>query len=73
MRASMVIGLLLLIVGLVALASPVISYTKTDKVVDLGPVEVTTQREKHIPVPPILGGVAAIAGVAIMVAGNRKA
>ena len=68
----MLLGVILLVAGLAGLAWPVISYTKTEKVVDIGPVEVTAEREKRVPVPPIVGGLAAIAGLVIIVAGSRK-
>jgi hypothetical protein len=63
---------LLLVAGLAGLAWPVITYTKTEKVVDLGPVEVTAEREKHVPVPPIVGGLAAVAGLVIIITSSRK-
>jgi hypothetical protein len=66
------LGVILLVAGLVGLASPMISYTKTEKVVDIGPVEVTAERRKHVPVPPLVGGLAAVAGIVIIVAGSRK-
>ena len=72
MRVTMLLGVILLVAGLAGLAWPVISYTTTEKVVDIGPVEVTAEREKRVPVPPIVGGLAAIAGVVIIVAGSRK-
>ena len=72
MRGLVLLGVLLLVAGLVGLASPMISYTKTDKVVDLGPIEVTAQHEKHVPLPPLIGGLVAVAGVVIIVAGSRK-
>lgn len=72
MRGTVVLGVILLVAGLAGLAWPVISYTKTEKVVDLGPIEVTAERQKHVPVPPIAGGLAAVAGVVIIVAGSRK-
>jgi len=72
MKGTVLQGALLLIAGLVGLASPMITYTKTEKVVDIGPVEVTAEREKHVPLPPIVGGLAAIAGLVIIVAGSRK-
>ena len=72
MRGTVLLGVVLLIAGLAALAWPVISYTKTDKVVDVGPIEVTAQHQKHVPVPPILGGLAAAAGAAIIVAAGRR-
>ncbi len=72
MRGTVLLGVILLIAGLVGLASPMISYTKTEKVVDIGPVEVTAERQKRLPVPPIVGGLAAVAGLVIIVAGSRK-
>jgi uncharacterized membrane protein HdeD (DUF308 family) len=72
MRGIVLLGVILLIAGLVGLASPMIRYTKTDKVVDLGPIEVTAQHEKRVPLPPIVGGLAAVAGLVIIVAGSRK-
>ena len=72
MRGTVLLGVILLVAGLAGLAWPVISYTKTEKVVDLGPVEVSAQREKHVPVPPIVGGLAAVAGLVIIVTSSRK-
>ena len=72
MRGTVLLGVILLIVGLAGLAWPVITYTKTVNVVDIGPVEVTAEREKRVPVPPFAGGLAAVAGVVMIVAGCRK-
>ena len=72
MQGTLLIGVLLLVAGLAGLAWPVITYTKTEKVVDLGPVEVTAEREKHVPVPPLVGGLAAVAGLVIIIASSRK-
>ena len=72
MRGMKLLGVILLVAGLAGLAWPVISYTKTEKVVDLGPIEVTAQHQKHVPVPPIVGGLAAVAGLVIIVTSGRK-
>jgi len=72
MRGTVLLGVILLVAGLAGLAWPVVSYTKTEKVVDLGPIEVTAEREKHVPVPPIVGGLAAVAGLVIIVTSSRK-
>ena len=71
MRGTMLLGVILLVAGLAGLAWPVISYTKTEKVVDIGPIEVTAEREKRVPVPPIVGGLAAAAGLVIIVTSSR--
>lgn len=72
MQGMKLLGVILLVAGLAGLAWPVISYTKTEKVVDLGPIEVTAEREKRVPVPPIVGGLAAVAGLVIIVTSSRK-
>ena len=73
MRGLGLIGVLLLVGGLVALALPAITYTRTEKVVDLGPVEVTAERQRRIPLSPVAGGLAAVAGVVLIVSSRRKA
>ena len=62
----------MIVLGLLGLAWGGFNYTTREKVVDIGPVEVTAEREKHVPLPPIVGGLAAIAGLVIIVAGSRK-
>ena len=66
------VGLLLIVIGVVALALGGISYTKREKVVDIGPIEATAERRETIPLPPVLGGLALVGGVALMIAGSRK-
>jgi uncharacterized membrane protein HdeD (DUF308 family) len=72
MRNSLAIGIVLLLLGIAMLAWPVISYTTTDTVVDLGPVEVTREDEEHIALPPILGGVLVASGIALLVFGAGR-
>ncbi len=67
MRGLVLVGVLLILGGLAALTWPVISYTRTEKVVDLGPVEVTADRERRVPVPPLVGGLAVAAGLVLIV------
>ena len=72
MRGLVLVGVLLILGGLAALTWPVISYTRTEKVVDLGPVEVTADRERRVPVPPLVGGLAVAAGL-ILIVSRRNA
>jgi hypothetical protein len=67
-----VIAVLLIVLGLVALAYGGITMTTRDKVVDLGPVEVTQEEEHRLPLPPVVGGIAVAAGIIMLVAGARK-
>jgi uncharacterized membrane protein HdeD (DUF308 family) len=73
MRGLALVGVLLIVAGLAALTWPVISYTRTEKVVDLGPVEVTADRERRVPVPPLVGGLAVAAGLILVVSSRRNA
>jgi uncharacterized membrane protein YidH (DUF202 family) len=65
------IGILLIVFGVVALALGGISYTKREKAVDLGPVQVTTERHKTIPLSPIVGIAAVAGGIALVVVGSK--
>jgi uncharacterized membrane protein len=72
MKGSVIVGILLIIGGVFALAYQGISYTRTKKAVDLGPIQVTTKQKEEIPLPPIVGGVALIGGLVLVFAGGRK-
>jgi uncharacterized membrane protein YidH (DUF202 family) len=65
------VGILLIVVGVVALALGGFSYTKREKAIDLGPLEVTTEQKKTIPLSPIVGLVAVGAGVVLVVTGAK--
>ena len=65
-------GIVLIILGVLALAYQGIRYTTREKLVDIGPLQVTTTEKKTIPLPPIVGGVALIAGIALILAERRK-
>jgi len=65
------IGMILIVFGLVALAIGGIRYIDRDKVVDLGPVSVTTEEHKTFPLPPIVGIASVGAGVVLLLAGAK--
>lgn len=73
MKSSSLLGVALIIFGVVALAYQGISYTTQKKVLDIGPIQATKEEHKTIPLPPILGGIAIVGGVALLMTGNRKA
>jgi uncharacterized membrane protein YidH (DUF202 family) len=66
------IGIVLIVIGVVGLVAGGISWTEREKVVDLGPLEVTTENRESIPLPPIIGGLLLVAGVVLLVANGRK-
>jgi hypothetical protein len=60
------IGVILIVVGLVALAYQGISYTTREKVIDLGPIEASKETKRTIPLPPIVGIVSIVGGVFLL-------
>ena len=72
MKPIAIVGVLLIVLGVVALAYQGITYTSKDKVVDLGPLKVEAKREKTIPLPPILGVVALAGGVVLLIVSARR-
>jgi hypothetical protein len=72
MKSFAIAGLLLIVFGIVALSYKSITYTEKEKVAEIGPFSATAEREKSIPLPPILGGLALVAGAGMLVLAYRK-
>jgi hypothetical protein len=72
MKAYTLIGIILIVIGIIAFAYQGITYTTREKVVDIGPVQVSADKTKTIPLPPIVGGIALVGGIVLVVAGSRK-
>jgi hypothetical protein len=72
MKSISVAGIVLIVLGLVALVYQGITYTSRETVVDLGPIHATADREKTIPLQPVIGIVAVGGGIALLMAGARK-
>jgi hypothetical protein len=67
-----ILGFVLIVIGVISLAIGGISYTKREKVLDIGPIEATAERQKTIPLPPLLGGLALAGGIVLVIAGSKK-
>lgn len=67
-----IIGILLIVLGVVALAYQGITYTTSEKVVEIGPITATKETKKTIPLPPLLGGVAVLGGVVLLLASSSR-
>jgi len=73
MKPKIIIAIILIALGIAALAYQGITYTTREKVVDLGPIQMTAEKTKTIPLPPILGAIALVGGIVLLVVGSRKA
>jgi hypothetical protein len=71
MKAATMIGIVLIIAGVLALAYQGITYTTSEKVVDIGPLKASVEKEKTVPLPPILGALALVGGVVLVAVGAR--
>jgi uncharacterized membrane protein YidH (DUF202 family) len=67
-----ILAILLIALGVLALAWGGVSYTREKKVLDLGPIEASTRTRETIPLPPILGVVAIGAGVVLLLVGRKE-
>lgn len=72
MKPATVIGVILIVIGIVALAYQGITYTTREKVVDLGPLKVEAKRERTIPLPPVVGVIALVGGIVLVAVSARK-
>ena len=72
MKSTAVIGLVLIVLGLAALAYQGINYTTRETVIDVGPLHATAERHRTLPLPPVVGAVAVAGGVVMLVAGMRR-
>lgn len=66
------VGIVLIVIGIIALAYQGISYTTHKKVLDIGPIQATKEEHHTVPLPPIVGVVALIGGVVIIASGRRS-
>ncbi len=72
MKPLAIVGLMLVVLGLVALVYQGVTYTSRDTIIDIGPVHATADRQRNLPIPPILGIVAVASGVVMLVSGVRN-
>nr|WP_068893314.1 hypothetical protein [Pedobacter panaciterrae] len=65
------IALVMIILGVVMLIWTGFTYTKKEKVIDAGPIQVSADKEKNVNWPPYVGGVILVAGVVILITSKK--
>lgn len=72
MKPAGIIGIILIVVGIIALAYGGFSFKEHKKDVDIGPVQIGHTEEHTVPLPPILGGLCIAGGIVLVIVGSRK-
>jgi len=72
MKPIMLTGIALILLGIVGLSYNQITYTSKEKILDIGPIQATAEKEKSIPLPPLLGGLVLVAGIGLVAVGYKK-
>ena len=72
MKPGTIIGIILIVLGVVGFALGGFSFTKKEKVLDVGPIEATADDKETVPISPLLAGIALVSGVVLVAASARK-
>ena len=72
MKPYSLIGIIMIVVAVAAFVYQGISYTSREKVVDLGPLQMTAEKTRTLPLSPIVGGIALIGGIGLVMLGAKK-
>jgi len=72
MKTYTVIGIVLIVIGIFAFAYQGFSFSTRVKVVDIGPIHLTAEKTRTIPLPPIVGGISLVGGILLLVVGKKK-
>ena len=67
-----IVAIALIVLGIIALLYGGITYTKREKIIDIGPIEATAKTRETIPLPPLFGALAIVGGIALFVVAGRK-
>lgn len=67
-----VAGIILIIIGIIGLVYGGITYTRRQDTVNVGPISATVKHRETIPISPVVGGIALVAGIVLIAAGSRR-
>ena len=65
-------GIILIVLGIIGLAYGGITYTRRRNTVSVGPITATVNQRETLPIPPVAGGIALVAGIGLLIAGSRR-
>ena len=66
------VGIILICIGLLTLALPYVTFTKHEKVLDIGPLEAVAEKKERIPISPVIGVVLLVAGTGIVIVSMKS-
>ena len=72
MKPLMIVGIILIAIGVIALAYGGFGFTTSEKVAEVGPLKLEKDKTRSVPMPPVMGGLALIGGIVLVVVGARK-
>jgi drug/metabolite transporter (DMT)-like permease len=72
-RPATIVGVILIVLGVLGLALGGFSFTRKEKVLDLGPIEASADKKESVAIPPLLGALAVVGGVVLVAAGAKRA
>lgn len=72
MKPTLMIGIVLVVLGILALVYQGITYTTHKRVVDIGPIQATAKTHKTVPLPPVAGGLVLAGGIVLIAVGSKK-
>ena len=72
MKTTTLIAIILIVIGIVAFGYQGITYTTREKVVNLGPLQMTAEKTRTLPLPPIAGAIALVGGIVLLAVGRKK-
>jgi len=72
MKSITLVGILLVVLGGLALAYQGFNYTRRERIIDIGPIHATADTQERVPVPPIVGGLALAAGTILLFMGTKR-
>lgn len=69
MKPIVLAGIALILIGIVGLSDNQITFTSKEKILDIGPIQATADKEKSIPLPPLMGGLVLVVGIGLVAVG----